>query len=92
MQVYASVKTEGERDVQVSDVIKLLKARHHSADIEEILGEDTDYDTGRKLAQDFVQRSGLRSLPQVRSIIGIVNAVNAKEAYNNVSLISTLFY
>ncbi|XP_054270383.1 UDP-glucose:glycoprotein glucosyltransferase-like isoform X1 [Macrosteles quadrilineatus] len=62
--VYASVKTEGERDVQVSDVIKLLKARYHSADIEEILGEDTDYDTGRKLAQDFVQRSGLRSLPQ----------------------------
>ncbi|KAG8311333.1 UDP-glucose:glycoprotein glucosyltransferase 1 [Homalodisca vitripennis] len=62
--VYATVKTEGDRNVEVSDVVKLLKVRYHSADVEEILGPDTDYDTGRKLATDFVQRSGLRNLPQ----------------------------
>lgn len=69
MQVYAAVKTDGERDVEVQDVIKLLRVRYHSADTEEILGPDTDYDTGRKLASDFVQRSGLRTLPQVTSNI-----------------------
>lgn len=73
MQVYAAVKTDSDRDVQVEDVIKLLRVRYHSADIDEILGSDTDYDTGRKLAYDFVQRSGLRALPQVINFIYSLN-------------------
>lgn len=52
--------------MEVNDVIKLLRVRYSSADVDEILGADTDYDTGRKLASDFVERSGLRTLPQVR--------------------------
>lgn len=64
--MYASINSEGERDVEVNDVIKLLRVRYSSADVDEILGADTDYDTGRKLASDFVERSGLRTLPQVQ--------------------------
>ncbi|XP_071443072.1 UDP-glucose:glycoprotein glucosyltransferase 1 [Hetaerina americana] len=44
---------------------ELLKAKYPSADLEDIFGEDSDYDIGRRLAQDFVQRSGFRRLPQV---------------------------
>ena len=51
--------------MEVDDVIKLLKSRYSSADVKEILGPDTDYDTSRKLATEFVERSGLRNFPQV---------------------------
>uniref|UniRef100_A0A1B6BXN7 UDP-glucose:glycoprotein glucosyltransferase n=1 Tax=Clastoptera arizonana TaxID=38151 RepID=A0A1B6BXN7_9HEMI len=62
--VYATAKKD-DQDIQPEDVKKLLRTRFHSADINEIFGPDTDYDTGRKLAADFVQRSGFRTLPQV---------------------------
>lgn len=62
--VYATIKKE-DRDVEVDDIIKLLKSRYGSADVKEILGPDTDYDTSRKLATEFVERSGLRNFPQV---------------------------
>ncbi|XP_067014377.2 UDP-glucose:glycoprotein glucosyltransferase isoform X2 [Anabrus simplex] len=60
--VYAAVKDE--RDVTVEDVMGALKVKYPSADADEILGEDSSYDTGRRLARDFVDRSGLWSLPQ----------------------------
>jgi UDP-glucose:glycoprotein glucosyltransferase len=63
MQVYATIKEE--RDVTVEDVISLLSSKFRSADVDEIFGEDSEYDTGRRLARDFVERSGFRKLPQV---------------------------
>lgn len=38
--------------------------KKYTNDFEEVLGTDSDYDFGRKLSEDFIQRSGLRSLPQ----------------------------
>jgi UDP-glucose:glycoprotein glucosyltransferase len=64
MQVYAAIKED--RDVFVDDVISLLRTKYRSADVEEIFGEDSEYDTGRRLARDFVERSGFRKMPQVQ--------------------------
>jgi UDP-glucose:glycoprotein glucosyltransferase len=63
VQVYATIKEE--RDVVVEDVIQLLSSKFRSADVDEIFGEDSEYDTGRRLARDFVERSGFRKIPQV---------------------------
>jgi UDP-glucose:glycoprotein glucosyltransferase len=63
MQVYATIKEK--RDVVAEDVISLLSSKFRSADVEEIFGEDSEYDTGRRLARDFVERSGFRKIPQV---------------------------
>lgn len=54
-----------ERDIKVEDVISALKSKFPKADTEEILGEESAYDTGRILAREFVDRSGFRNLPQV---------------------------
>lgn len=61
--VYAAIKTEN-RDVRVEDVHKKLKTKFKGVDLEDVFGSDSDYNTGRKLARDFVERSGLKKLPQ----------------------------
>lgn len=61
--MYATIKTD--RDVEVEDVKKRLAIFSNGADVLDILGNDSDYNTGRQLASDFVARSGIRSLPQV---------------------------
>lgn len=33
-----------------------------------MFGEDSDYDVGRMLAQEFVEKAGITSLPQVAFI------------------------
>nr|XP_018911723.1 PREDICTED: UDP-glucose:glycoprotein glucosyltransferase [Bemisia tabaci] len=61
--VYAAIDTP--RDVTPADVKKMLKTRHSDADLEDIFGADTEYNTGRKLAADFIAHSGFRSQMQV---------------------------
>lgn len=48
----------------VDDVKTELSRKFSLSNLDDILGEDSDYDFGRSLAKDFVQRSGLRTLPQ----------------------------
>lgn len=50
--------------ITVADIKSNLKENYND-DIDDILGEDSDYDFGRKLSADFIERSGSRSLPQV---------------------------
>lgn len=54
--------SEGDK-VTVEDVKKELRSQY-SEDPHDILGEDSDYDFGRQLSEDFIQRTGLTSLPQ----------------------------
>nr|CAD7409331.1 unnamed protein product [Timema cristinae] len=61
--VYAAVKED--RDITVEDVRTQLKSKYPQGNVEEILGEDSEYNTGRKLAKDFLERSGFRRHPQV---------------------------
>lgn len=49
---------------EMEDVKKAIKARDSSADIGYILGEESEYDVGRHLANDFVRRTGFKSFPQ----------------------------
>ncbi|KAI4464405.1 udp-glucose glycoprotein:glucosyltransferase [Holotrichia oblita] len=49
--------------VTVEDVKQYLRKRFDDDPVD-ILGEDSDYDFGRQLAEDFVQRTGIKALPQ----------------------------
>lgn len=49
----------------MEDVKKRLQTLSFGGDVLDILGADSDYNTGRQLASEFISRSGIRSLPQV---------------------------
>nr|XP_012149315.1 PREDICTED: UDP-glucose:glycoprotein glucosyltransferase isoform X2 [Megachile rotundata] len=48
----------------VEDVKKALRSQDSSANVNYILGEESEYDIGRHLASDFVKRSGFKKFPQ----------------------------
>lgn len=60
-QVYSNV----QEDVTVADVTNLFKSKYPSVDLDEVFDEDSDYDVGRLLAQEFVEKAGISNLPQV---------------------------
>jgi UDP-glucose:glycoprotein glucosyltransferase len=59
-------KGEDDEDVTVADVRETFMDSY-GADVklDDVFGEDSEYDVGRTLAEDFIIRSGLGSLPQV---------------------------
>ncbi|XP_018331345.1 UDP-glucose:glycoprotein glucosyltransferase isoform X2 [Agrilus planipennis] len=57
------LKSASGSSVTVDDVKKQL-GQQFSVDVTDVLGEDSDYDFGRQLSEDFLQRSGLTPLPQ----------------------------
>ncbi|CAK9802630.1 UDP-glucose:glycoprotein glucosyltransferase [Anthophora quadrimaculata] len=54
----------GPEGVDVEDVKRAIRAQDSSANINYILGEESEYDVGRHLASDFVKRSGFKKFPQ----------------------------
>lgn len=54
----------GSNPITVDDVKEAIRARDSSANINYILGEESEYDVGRHLASDFVKRSGFNKFPQ----------------------------
>lgn len=70
--IYTSI-TEN-RDVIVDDVLKAFKKQYPKAPIDRIFGEDSDYDTTRILAEDYVSKIGFRKFPQV-----LINGVPLQE-------------
>lgn len=55
-----------EAEITVADIKKKLKELGGSGvDTEDILGEDSDYDFGRKITNEFISRTGMHTLPQV---------------------------
>lgn len=54
-EVYSKV----EKELNAEDVISIFKELYPRADIDDVFSEDSDYDFGRHLAKDFVQRTGL---------------------------------
>lgn len=49
----------GDDAVSVRDVEQLL-TKKYKADLDEVLGEDSDFDVGRQLSKDFLRRTGFR--------------------------------
>ncbi|KAG7199513.1 hypothetical protein KM043_014130 [Ampulex compressa] len=54
----------GPDGIDVDGVKNAIKAQDSSANINYILGEESEYDIGRHLAGDFVKRSGFKKFPQ----------------------------
>lgn len=50
--------------IDVSAVKKAIAARDSKANIDYILGEESEYDVGRHLAHDFIRRTGFKTYPQ----------------------------
>jgi len=61
--IYTSINED--RDVIVDDVLKEFKKQFPKTPINDVFGEDSDYDTARILAKEYVARTGFRKLPQV---------------------------
>lgn len=57
--------TSAQGDVSVTDVTTAFKSKYPSVELADVFGEDSDYDVGRLLAQEFVEKAGITSLPQV---------------------------
>lgn len=53
----------GDKKVSVDNVKAQLK-KEYGADIDEVLGSYSDYDFGRQLSYDFIQRLGRNVYPQ----------------------------
>ncbi|KAK9879740.1 hypothetical protein WA026_006800 [Henosepilachna vigintioctopunctata] len=64
--------------ITVEDVKTQLK-NEYNADIEDVLGSYSDYDFGRKLSNDFIQRLGQRSFPQA-----LINGIPLPSSQMNV--------
>ncbi|XP_077554205.1 UDP-glucose-glycoprotein glucosyltransferase isoform X3 [Haemaphysalis longicornis] len=76
--VYAAAKND---PVTVETVIAQFKLKFPGEDLELIFGEDSDYDTGRKLAWEFVNKTGLATAPQV-----LMNGVLLKQSHLNADM------
>ncbi|XP_014254817.1 UDP-glucose:glycoprotein glucosyltransferase [Cimex lectularius] len=59
--IYAAVTD----DIKPEDVHELLSVKFPGHKKDEIFGPDSDYNTGLKLSAEFVEKSGLRKMPQV---------------------------
>lgn len=76
--VYAAVKGE---PVTTETVIAQFKLKFPGEDLELIFGEDSDYDTGRKLAWEFINKTGITGTPQA-----LLNGVLLKQNHLNADM------
>lgn len=79
LQFLLDIYSTAQGDVTVADVTSLFKSKYPSTDLEDVFGEDSDYDVGRMLAQDFVEKAGITSFPQA-----LMNGVPLPEKHLNV--------
>jgi UDP-glucose:glycoprotein glucosyltransferase len=65
--------TEKTDDVTLDTIRKVFKktnAKLSSDDIDDVLGDDSDFDYGRQLSEEFIERLGVKKIPQ-----GLLNGV-----------------
>uniref|UniRef100_A0A182QRW2 UDP-glucose:glycoprotein glucosyltransferase n=1 Tax=Anopheles farauti TaxID=69004 RepID=A0A182QRW2_9DIPT len=60
----ATADTKVIRYADVRQVLKKKFNRLKMEEVDEILGEDSDFDYGRQLAEEFIDRLGLKTVPQ----------------------------
>lgn len=71
MDIYAA--TEKTDDVSLDTIRKVFKktnSKLSSDDIDDALGDDSDYDYGRQISEEFIERLGVKKVPQ-----GLLNGV-----------------
>ncbi|KAK4305525.1 hypothetical protein Pmani_022586 [Petrolisthes manimaculis] len=79
LQFLINVYTSAQGDLSVRDVTAAFKSKYPSVELDDVFGEDSDYDVGRLLAQEFVEKAGITSLPQA-----LINGVPLPEKHLNV--------
>lgn len=63
--VYAATKSERNIDLStITAQLKKVTSGLSATDIDDILGEDSDYDYGRQVAAEFIERLGFKKSPQ----------------------------
>ncbi|XP_029827316.3 UDP-glucose:glycoprotein glucosyltransferase 1 isoform X1 [Ixodes scapularis] len=75
--VYAA----GREGVTAEIVIKQFKTKYPGEDLDLVFGEDSDYDTGRKLAWEFINKTGIGTGPQA-----LLNGVLLKQSHLNADM------
>ena len=50
----------------VDSITSFFKRRYKSEDIDDVFGEDSDFDVGRRVAREFVEKGGFKIMPQVK--------------------------
>jgi UDP-glucose:glycoprotein glucosyltransferase len=79
MDIFANV--DNDKEVTLEVIQKVFKKSNNkliAAEVEDILGEDSDYDYGRKLSEEFIERLGVKKVPQ-----GLLNGVLLNEKQLN---------
>ncbi|KAL1423916.1 hypothetical protein MTO96_020712 [Rhipicephalus appendiculatus] len=76
--VYAVTKSG---PITAETVIAQFKLKFPGEDLEMIFGEDSDYDTGRKLAWEFINKTGITGTPQA-----LMNGVLLKPSHLNADM------
>ena len=65
LDIFASTeKTENVSLDTVKTVFKKTNPKLSAAEVEDALGEDSDYDYGRQLSEEFIERLGVKKIPQ----------------------------
>lgn len=79
MDVFAATdKTEDISLDTVKQVFKKTNAKLSADDIDDALGDDSDFDYGRQLSEEFIERLGVKKVPQ-----GLLNgALLAEKSLN----------
>ena len=79
-EVIASASSKGHFDLEPDDVIVHFKIKFKLNNLDDVFGADSPYDTGRKLAWDFIQRTGLGSSALPKALL---NGVLLKDSHLN---------
>lgn len=79
LQFLLDIYSNAQEDVTVADVTSVFKSKYPSIDLDDVFDEDSDYDVGRMLAQDFVEKAGISNLPQA-----LMNGIPLPEKHLNV--------
>lgn len=78
LDVYASAGKKD--DVDISTIKKIFKKTTSQSqdDVDDTLGDDSDFDYGRQLSDEFIERLGVKQMPQ-----GLINGVILSEKQLN---------
>nr|XP_022912908.1 UDP-glucose:glycoprotein glucosyltransferase [Onthophagus taurus] len=74
--IYSIAKSDEK--ITVEDISNYIRKKYDD-DPNDILGDDSDYNFGRQLAEDFIQRTGLKGFPQA-----LINGIPIQSSQINV--------
>ena len=76
-EAIAYAMSKGNKDLESEDIVSHFKSKLKKDDVDDVFGVDSAYDTGRQLAWDFIERTGLGSqLPKA-----LLNGVLLKDSH-----------